>query len=355
MNQPIPERVHGRIPVFGATRQRGLSLVELMIALTLGLIVVGSVIAIFLSSKQSYGTNTALGEIQDNSRVAFELLARDIRQAGLTGCGDNGRVANVLNDGPNAGGTVDWWADFNNAIHGYDRGQTDPAVTTGTGVAQRVSGTSSLVLIGAAPTSLSVASQNSPAANFKLNESTSDLQAGDVIIVCDPDHAAIAQVTNYNNSNVTLVHDTGNGVATPGNCSKGLGYPTVCTTNGNSYDFGPNSQISKLQAVDWYIGNNPQKGKSLYRLALGSNASTTTATTTAQEMVRNVTDMQVAYHLAGGTSFVNAATVGTNWNTVDAVQLQLKFESTDTHASTTANTTISRWLYSTVTLRNRTN
>jgi type IV pilus assembly protein PilW len=326
-----------------------------MISLTLGLIVVGSVIAIFLSNKQSYATNTAFGEIQDNSRVAFELLARDIRQAGLTGCGNQNRVANVLNDGPNAGGTVDWWADFNNAIHGYDGNQTDPAITTGTGVAQRVAGTSSLQLIGAAPTSLSVASQNSPAASFKLNETTSDLQSGDIIIVCDPDHATIAQITNYNNANVTLVHDTGNGVATPGNCSKGLGYPTVCSTNGNSYDFGPNSQITKLQAVDWYIGNNPQNGKSLYRLALASNASTATVTTSAQEMVRNVTNMQIAYHLGGAKNFVNAAAIGTNWNAVDAVQLQLQFESTDTHAGTKSNQPIVRRLSSTVTLRNRTN
>src|SRR3546814_5576753 len=45
-------------------------------------------------------------------------------------------------------------------------------------------------------------------------------------IICDPDHAAILQITNYQSTNVTVVHNSGNGSGDPGNCSKGLGYPT---------------------------------------------------------------------------------------------------------------------------------
>ena len=59
-------------------KQRGFSLVELMIALVLGLMVIGGVTSVFLSNKQSFRTNTALSQVQENSRIAFELMARDI-------------------------------------------------------------------------------------------------------------------------------------------------------------------------------------------------------------------------------------------------------------------------------------
>jgi type IV pilus assembly protein PilW len=322
----------------------GFTLIELMVAMLLGLIVIGGVVSVFLANQRSYRTNQALSDVQDGSRIAFEMMARDIRDAGLTGCGNTGRVANVLNS---SSGT--WWTNWGNAVHGYGSGTpaVDPALTVGTAATNQVSGTDSLQLLGAADTGLSVAATpSSTAANFKLNDSTSDLTTGDVIIVCDPDHATIVQVTNYTNSNVTVVHNTGTG--TPGNCSKGMGYPTTCTTNGNGYKFGPNSQIFKLGAVDWYIGVNPIGGKSLYRVSVTTVGSTPTAT--AQEMVRDVTAMNIRYHQSQpvvGTSFVTAATIG-----VDAVQVQLTLESVDKRAGTNVQA-ISRNFTATTTVRNR--
>lgn len=339
---------------------QGFTLIELMVAMLLGLIVIGGVISVFLANQQVYRTSQALGDVEDGSRTAFELMANDIRQAGLDSCANNGRISNVLSDGPTAnGGTAtDWFADWNNAVHGYDTTQTDPSVAVGTAVAQRVTGTPSLMLLGTAGTGLSVASIDITAANFKLNETSSDLLSGDIIIVCDPDHAVITQITKYTDSNVTLVHNTGVGVATPGNCSKGLGYPAVCTTNGNGLPpLGPNSQIAKLSAVDWYVGNSPVTGvTSLYRTALvnvgGTNTGTVgTPTPTAQEMVRNVKSMQILYHQAGAASLVAAASVG-DWSRVDAVQVTLQLQSTNSHASVAA-TPIQRQYTFTTTVRNR--
>lgn len=326
----------------------GFTLIELMIAMVLGLIVIAGVTSVFLATQRSYRTNVALGDVQDGSRIAFELMARDIRDAGLTGCGNAGRVANVLN--PVAG---DWWADWGNAVRGYGAGTAaDPALTVGTAASNQVSGTDSLQLLGAANSGLSVAATpSSTAANFKLNDTTSDLVTGDVIIVCDPDHATIVQVTSYNNSNVTVVHNAG-GSTSPGNCSKGMGFPTLCTTNGNGYQFGPNSQIFKLAAVDWYIGTNPVGGTSLYRVSVATTSGSPAAT--AQEMVRDVTAMNLRYHQAGGTSFVTAATVGAaaNWATVDSVQVQLTLESVDKRAGTNVKP-ITRNFTATTTVRNR--
>ena len=49
-----------------------------MIALLLGLIVILGAVTVFLSNKQSYRTNLALGQVQENARVAFDLIAREL-------------------------------------------------------------------------------------------------------------------------------------------------------------------------------------------------------------------------------------------------------------------------------------
>lgn len=336
----------------------GFTLIELMIAMLLGLIVIAGVTSVFLAGQRSFRTNNALADVQDGSRIAFELLSRDIREAGQTGCdSSSSRLANVLN---NQGS--DWWANWGNALHGYggsnsnaadgDVDQGDPAVTTGTGVGQRVAGTDSLEIISAGNLPVTIESDKEPAANFKLNMPSTTLQSGDVIIVCSPDHATIVQISNYNNSNVTVVHNTGN-VVSPGNCSKGLGYPSDCTsTNGNLYTFPPNSVIAGLTASDWYIGNNASNGRSLYRIAL-VNTGGTGVSTQAQEIVRNVTDMQITYLQNPNTSFVSAANV-TNWADVAAARVTLTVQSTFQRATVKAQPIV-RTYSATTTVRNRVN
>lgn len=328
--------------------QGGFTLVELMIALVLGLVVIGGVISVFLSNQQSYRANQALGEVQDNSRTVFELLARDIRNAGLTGCGNLDRVANVLNNSPNNGG-IEWWANWGNAVRGYDDTQADPAVTTGTGIAERVNNTDSIELLGAGDSGYTVDAPNSTTAQFKLNEPKADLADGDIVIVCDPSQATIMQVTNYNSANVTVVHNTG--TSNPGNCSKGLGFPTVCNVTGTPYTYANNAQLAKLSAVDWYIGNNPEGGRSLYRMSVVANAGA--AQLQADEMVRNVTDMQIGYLESGQSSFALASAVA-NWDKVIAVRVTLTLQSTNQRAGTNVQP-LQREYTTTITLRNRVN
>ena len=330
----------------------GFTLIELMVAMLLGLIVIAGVVSVFLANQRTYRTNQALGDVQDSSRIAFELMARDIRNAGLNPCNNDGRMANVLN---NSG--TDWWANWANALRGYSGNQGDPATGSvfGTGVGQRVSGTDSLQVLGAIDAGLSVAEDKEPAANFKLNDKTTDLQSGDIVIVCDPDHAVMVQISNYNNNTVTFVHNTGNAVS-PGNCSKGLGYPSDCSsTNGNLYQFGSNSQIAKLGAADWYIGNNPVKGgRSLYRVAIATDSTSgNVGLGPAQEMVRDVTSMTINYHAKGSASFVPASSIG-NWAVVDAVQVTLTLQSADQRAGTDVKPLV-RTFTATTTVRNRVN
>lgn len=63
-------------------RQRGLTLVELLIALVLGLVVVAGVIQIFMSGNASYKVQEGLGRTQENARFAEFFLSRILRQAG---------------------------------------------------------------------------------------------------------------------------------------------------------------------------------------------------------------------------------------------------------------------------------
>lgn len=327
---PHPERRYS---------QSGFTLIELMVAMLLGLVVIAGVGSVFLSNQQVYRSNKALSDTQDSSRIAFELMSRDIRSAGLTGCGNNTRLANVLKNGPNNSGTT-WWANWNNALVGYSSTQTDPAA----GVS-RLTGTESLMLMGVEGSGVSIKLNTEPAATMTINESTSDLQKGDIVLICDPDHGAVVQLSNVNAG--TLSHAT---TGTPGNCTTDLSYPTVCSST-SSYVFAPNAQISKLTAVDWYVGQNPGGTNSLYRVAL-TNDGTGVLSTVASEMVRNVTAMTIKYHVVNGTSFVSATTASANWAGVDAVQITLTTQSVDSRAGTNAQP-ISRTFTSTTTLRNR--
>ena len=62
--------------------ERGFSIVELMIALLLGLILLGGVIQVFLSSRQTHSANEAMSRMQENGRFALEFIARSARLAG---------------------------------------------------------------------------------------------------------------------------------------------------------------------------------------------------------------------------------------------------------------------------------
>ena len=64
---------------------QGLTLVELLIALTLGLIVIAALVAVFMGSNRNFRQNEALATVQDNARFALDALSRDLAMAGYWG------------------------------------------------------------------------------------------------------------------------------------------------------------------------------------------------------------------------------------------------------------------------------
>ena len=69
---------------------RGLSLVELLISITLGAVILTAVGYVFSGSRASYRQQEELSVVQEAGRIAMELIARDLRMAGFTGCGSLG-------------------------------------------------------------------------------------------------------------------------------------------------------------------------------------------------------------------------------------------------------------------------
>jgi len=63
-------------------RQLGLSLVELMIAMLIGLILLGAMSHILIGSRQASKTDTDVSRMQENGRYAMDTIGRAIRQAG---------------------------------------------------------------------------------------------------------------------------------------------------------------------------------------------------------------------------------------------------------------------------------
>jgi type IV pilus assembly protein PilW len=325
-----------------------------MVAMILGLIVIAGVTSVFLAGQQSFRTNNALADVQDSSRIAFELMARDIREAGLTGCNSaNDRVTNVFEDGPGNGGSSAWWADWSNMLHGYQDASTDPALKSVAGV---VAGSNSLELISAANPPVAIKDQVANS-NFDLYAATTDLDDGDLVMVCSPSQATIMQV-GYKAGSTDVSYDVGSKLS-PGNCSTNLGYAVGPCPIGVDTAYPPNSLISKVSAVDWYLGTNKEGGTSLYRVSLQNSGGTPTPV--AQEMVRNVTGMTITYldpsNSALSSGFNNATKVDAagGWLGVTAVNVTLTVESTFQRASVTGSKPISRVYSFTTAVRNRVN
>src|SRR5689334_16682729 len=62
-------------------REAGLTLVELMVSITLGLLVAMAAAALLLSSKSGYTAQDDVTRLQETGRYAIESITRAIRQA----------------------------------------------------------------------------------------------------------------------------------------------------------------------------------------------------------------------------------------------------------------------------------
>lgn len=67
------------------TKHKGMTIVELMVALTIGLLITAAITSLFISMRKSYKQNDSIARMQENARFAMELITQDLRHAGFFG------------------------------------------------------------------------------------------------------------------------------------------------------------------------------------------------------------------------------------------------------------------------------
>lgn len=288
-------------PAGRTRRQGGFSLVELMVALTLGLIIIGGVISIFVTNQQAFRTTEGLSRLQENARISFELMAREIRQAGGNPCGTR-FVANVLK-------TNNWATDWNaGTIEGYESSETAPSTPIGTATAERVAGTDAIRVLSDSISIGAGITAHNPAASpptITLTTSNGALPADTVVLICDNNSAAIAQVSGISGTDILQFNTAG---TTPGNCTTSFGFPGGCVTPATK-TFASNGFVSPLSAGLWYVGNNGTGGRSLYRRDRG----------TTVEVAEGVVNMQIQYLERTRDPATGVTTLASDWVDADSI------------------------------------
>lgn len=295
-------------------RSLGLSLVELMVAMTLGLVVLLAVGEVYLSSSRTFRTQEALSRLQEGARYALETLSYDIRMAGQVGCGfDKTQSVNVLND-------ISVGDFFGAPIRGIGDGAAIPSPFT----AAPLIGDAIQVIRADEESETSVETHNPASATFGFAETTT-IAKGDVLIATDCQTAAVFQATGPTTPDKTLVHNTGVAGVAPGNCSKSLSFTTPACGVAAGKEFPEGSKIYKMLNNLYYVAANPAGEPALYRQGLVKGAPL------AEELVEGVEDIRVNYGLDTNGDRAVDSTVATaavaNWDQVQTVQVSLLMRS----------------------------
>ncbi len=66
-------------------RQKGLTLIELLVAMALGVVLSGGMVKLFIESRGSYMQDDERARLQENARAALRTLSRDLSMAGFFG------------------------------------------------------------------------------------------------------------------------------------------------------------------------------------------------------------------------------------------------------------------------------
>jgi type IV pilus assembly protein PilW len=84
-----------------APRPNGFSLIELMIGMALALVLTAVIVTVFSRASRTSSVTQTINEIQEQARVALDMVQRDARLAGYIGCNSNrllasGGLVNVI-------------------------------------------------------------------------------------------------------------------------------------------------------------------------------------------------------------------------------------------------------------------
>ena len=309
--------------------QYGFSIIEMMIAIPLGLLVVAAVLQVFTASIQGVHLQNSFSRVQENGRMATQLMMRDIRGADYWGCaGDIGAITNHLDTTDSA---------YNAAILPAAGAGIDGANNV---VSQTISGiavkdaTDTLTLRGAGSLSgVKVSTPYMPTTAAVIHITIgSSLAKGDIILISDCKQADLFSNTQENTpTNGNIGHNTGTISVGIANTSKNL-----------SHTYGGDAQILAPFTKVYFIGVNNSGSHSLYRSDNG----------VARELVRGINDLQLMYgeDNSGNGSANSFTATPTNMDNVISIRASLTAES----GESSSGKPLERTYHTTANIRNRT-
>jgi type IV pilus assembly protein PilW len=228
--------------------QSGFALVELLIAMLLGLVLVGGILQMFSSSRQTHRVHEATARMQESGRMALEVIARDIRMGDFWGCASD--ITNVVN---NLDSTGAGFMDFaTGGLAGTEGGAGVP---------------DTLILRGGFDRGLDIEPPYGPQASANIKVSAgNDLVQGQIVFVTDCTGGDIFQITNANPGGAgTVVHNTGATVS-PGNYN--VSNPG-CPGGGNAHClsrvYGADASLFSVQEITYSIAPGSEGEPALFR------------------------------------------------------------------------------------------
>lgn len=300
-------------------RQQGLSLVEVMISIALGLFLLAGLTYLYLGSKTSYGTQTAVSKVQETLRFAFEFISYDLRMAGYSGC------INIRDAAPQvvANAPVPK-VGLGNSLRGYPNGVgwTKPSAWP-----TRVVGTD---VIEVSYVSSDCGSNLTPpfsnGSQLFIASNNCGLVDNQVLIVTDCKRADVFRGTFSSSSGkVNVAHGSAQNTQPAGStCPGGSGkLVTECTTAGN---YQGDAFLASLSGWVFYIGINPNGIPALYR-------GVSDGTSLPEELTEGVYGMTFQYGLDTVVDSIFMAdsysATPTDWTQVVSVEVTLAARSSE--------------------------
>lgn len=275
-----------------AARQTGLSLIELMIAITLSSLLMLGVVQIFLSSKATYTSNQALSAIQESGRFAIELLARDIRNTGYKGQCLSVPINHLDN------GSSSLWSLHGEPLRGWDDGAPD-FISSDIAAGSHVL----FVQFAAGGTDVNGAVGNSASNNtLELgSELDAPIVSGDAVLISDGLGCDLFENTNAADDAIAKA-DGGNW----------------------SYDYTGEFEVLTFQSLAYYVAEDEEGVSTLYR----SRVKPDLTGELKEALVPGVASLSIEYGMAtdGAVNNYVAASAVTSWTDVAAIKLALDVE-----------------------------
>jgi type IV pilus assembly protein PilW len=292
------------------TYQKGVSLIELMIAMAVSLVVLGGLVEVYLGSKQSYNLAEESSRLQENGRFAIDIMTREIRGADFWGCLRKPDAQSLYNNLNMASAAYDpSQHEFSESVTGVDGGGSNP---------------DSISFGGAAGAAISVTMQMVQSSAVVQVNADNGLEQNDIVILSDCTSGDIFQVSNAEPSGTgTVVHNTGQPTEGPGNVTDPA--ITGCTgANAHclSKVYGTDAQVYQVQNVSYEIRPGASGANGLFRVDQDNPNGI--------EIIENVENMQILYgedtdgdRFHTPNQYVNATDIGANFGNAITVRIAL--------------------------------